>query len=127
MLQDTFGVKSIQDNKDEITAAVYLQISIVSQALIFVTRSRGWSFAERPGFMLIFAFLVAQFIATIIAVYADWSFADIHGIGWGWAGSIWIFSIIFYIPLDIVKFMTRYIIDGHAWDTIENTVHNNVN
>ncbi|KAK1403602.1 Plasma membrane ATPase [Heracleum sosnowskyi] len=117
---DTFGVKSIQNNKDEITAAVYLQVSIVSQALIFVTRSRGWSFAERPGFMLVFAFLVAQFIATVIAVYADWSFADIHGIGWGWAGAIWIFSIIFYIPLDIIKFIIRYFIEGHAWDTIEN-------
>ncbi|KAL8133337.1 ATPase 8, plasma membrane-type-like [Apium graveolens] len=117
---DTFGVRSIQNNKDEITAAVYLQISIVSQALIFVTRSRGWSFAERPCFMLVFAFLVAQFVATIIAVYAEWSFADIHGIGWEWAGAIWIFSIIFYIPLDIVKFITRYMINGHAWDTIEN-------
>ncbi|XP_017244653.1 ATPase 8, plasma membrane-type [Daucus carota subsp. sativus] len=117
---DIFGVRSIQNNHEEITAAVYLQVSIVSQALIFVTRSRGWSFAERPGLMLVTAFFIAQFIATLIAVYADWSFAEIHGIGWGWAGAIWLFSVIFYIPLDIVKFIARYIIEGHAWDTLDN-------
>ena len=72
--------------------------------------------------MLVTAFFIAQFIATLIAVYADWSFAEIHGIGWGWAGAIWLFSVIFYIPLDIVKFIARYIIEGHAWDTLDNKV-----
>jgi hypothetical protein len=33
------------------------------QALIFVTRSRSWSFVERPGFLLVFAFLVAQLVS----------------------------------------------------------------
>ncbi|KAF5948608.1 hypothetical protein HYC85_014565 [Camellia sinensis] len=41
-------------------AALYLQVSIVSQALIFVTRSRSWSFAERPGLLLLFGFVAAQ-------------------------------------------------------------------
>lgn len=45
------------------TAAVYLQVSIISQALIFVTRSRSWSFLERPGFFLLFAFIVAQLVS----------------------------------------------------------------
>ncbi|RRT33088.1 hypothetical protein B296_00059167, partial [Ensete ventricosum] len=58
--------------------------SVLCQALIFVTRSRSWSFVERPGFLLVTAFLVAQLIATLIAVYADWSFSAIKGIGWGW-------------------------------------------
>ncbi|GAU27849.1 hypothetical protein TSUD_114290 [Trifolium subterraneum] len=60
---DKFGVRSIKENHDELTAAVYLQVSIISQALIFVTRSRSWSFVERPGFLLLFAFLVAQLTA----------------------------------------------------------------
>jgi H+-transporting ATPase len=33
-------------------SALYLQVSIISQALIFVTRSRSWCFVERPGFWL---------------------------------------------------------------------------
>jgi hypothetical protein len=64
-------------------------------------------------------------VATVIAVYANWGFARIQGIGWGWAGIIWIFSIITYIPLDILKFITRYALTGKAWDNLlENKVFN---
>ncbi|XP_074275880.1 plasma membrane ATPase-like isoform X2 [Silene latifolia] len=113
-----FGVRSIRENDKEIMAAIYLQVSIVSQALIFVTRSRSWSFIERPGLLLVFAFFLAQLIATIIAVYANWGFAHITGIGWGWAGVIWLYSIVFYFPLDILKFIIRYTLTGKAWDNL---------
>ncbi|KAI9198443.1 hypothetical protein LWI28_015883 [Acer negundo] len=115
---DKFGVRSIRNNHNELTAAVYLQVSIVSQALIFVTRSRSWSFIERPGLLLITAFIVAQLIATLLAVYANWGFAKIQGIGWGWAGVIWLYSIVFYFPLDILKFIVRYGLSGKAWDNL---------
>ncbi|KAF7843207.1 ATPase 9, plasma membrane-type [Senna tora] len=115
---EKFGVRSIRNSEEELMAAVYLQVSIVSQALIFVTRSRSWSFIERPGLLLVVAFLIAQLIATIIAVYGDWAFARIKGIGWGWAGVIWIYSIVFYIPLDILKFIIRYALSGKAWNNI---------
>ncbi|RZB64868.1 Plasma membrane ATPase 4 isoform D [Glycine soja] len=59
---DKFGVRPIHDNPDEMTAALYLQVSIVSQALIFVTRSRSWSFIERPGLLLMTAFIIAQLV-----------------------------------------------------------------
>ncbi|KAL8139360.1 hypothetical protein V2J09_005381 [Rumex salicifolius] len=120
---NTFQVKPIRYSETEITSALYLQVSIVSQALIFVTRSRSWSFVERPGLMLVIAFFIAQLIATLIAVYSNWGFAHIKGIGWGWAGVIWLYSIVFYIPLDILKFIIRYALSGRAWDTmIENRV-----
>ncbi|KAG6669558.1 hypothetical protein I3843_01G244600 [Carya illinoinensis] len=115
---DKFGVRSIRSNNEELTAAVYLQVSIVSQALIFVTRSRSLSYVERPGLLLVVAFLIAQLVATIIAVYGNWGFARIRGIGWGWAGVIWIYSIVFYIPLDILKFIIRYVLSGKAWNNL---------
>ncbi|KAJ9688905.1 hypothetical protein PVL29_014521 [Vitis rotundifolia] len=115
---DKFGVRSIRRNRDEMTAALYLQVSIVSQALIFVTRSQSWSFVERPGLLLVGAFIAAQLVATCIAVYSSWGFARIEGIGWGWAGAIWLFSIITYIPLDILKFIIRYGLSGKAWDNL---------
>ncbi|KAM0943458.1 putative P-type H(+)-exporting transporter [Dioscorea sansibarensis] len=113
-----FGVRTINDNIDELAAALYLQVSIISQALIFVTRSRSWSFIERPGLLLVGAFLAAQLVATIIAVYANWPFAKIKGIGWGWAGIIWLYSIVTYFPLDILKFMIRFALSGKAWDNL---------
>ena len=62
-------------------------------------------------------------IATVIAVYANWGFARIKGIGWGWAGVIWTYSVVFYFPLDIMKFAIRYILSGKAWlNLLENRV-----
>nr|CAD1841818.1 unnamed protein product [Ananas comosus var. bracteatus] len=110
--------KTAQDDFQKLASAVYLQVSTISQALIFVTRSRSWSFVERPGLLLVTAFFVAQLIATLIAVYADWGFAAIKGIGWGWAGVIWLYNIIFYFPLDIIKFLIRYALSGKAWDLV---------
>ncbi|XP_051118491.1 plasma membrane ATPase 1-like isoform X1 [Andrographis paniculata] len=119
----TFGVKSLErgvnpNNTKMLASAIYLQVSIISQALIFVTRSRSWSFVERPGILLGVAFLVAQLIATLIAVYANWNFAAIEGIGWGWAGIIWLYNIIFYFPLDLIKFFIRYALSGRAWELV---------
>lgn len=51
-------------------AALYLQVSIISQALIFVTRSRSWSFVERPGFLLIIAFILAQLVSKFFSYSA---------------------------------------------------------
>ncbi|CAA0820229.1 ATPase 11- plasma membrane-type [Striga hermonthica] len=117
-----FGVRSLErtvnPNFRMLASAIYLQVSIVSQALIFVTRSRSWSFVERPGFLLVGAFLVAQLIATLIAVYANWRFCAIEGIGWGWAGVIWLYNIVFYFPLDLIKFFIRYALSGKAWDLV---------
>ncbi|KAJ0241763.1 ATPase 6 [Hirschfeldia incana] len=118
---EKFGVRSLKGQPEELIAVLYLQVSIISQALIFVTRSRSWSFVERPGFLLLIAFLIAQLAATLIAAYAHWEFARIKGCGWGWCGVIWIYSIITYIPLDVLKFITRYILTGKAWNNmIEN-------
>nr|CAB3488527.1 unnamed protein product [Digitaria exilis] len=115
---DKFGVRSIRDSEHEMMSALYLQVSIVSQALIFVTRSRSWSFVERPGLLLVTAFLLAQLVATFLAVYANWGFARIKGIGWGWAGVVWLYSIVFYFPLDLFKFFIRFVLSGRAWDNL---------
>ncbi|KAG9442654.1 hypothetical protein H6P81_018508 [Aristolochia fimbriata] len=113
---DKLGLRSLRDNEHELMAALYLQVSIVSQALIFVTRSWSWSYVERPGLLLMTAFVVAQLVATLIAIYCNWGFARIKGVGWGWAGVVWLYSIISYVPLDFLKFAVRYMLRGKAWD-----------
>ncbi|XP_057956724.1 plasma membrane ATPase 4 [Malania oleifera] len=115
---DKFGVRSLRNSPHEEMAALYLQVSIVSQALIFVTRSRSWSFVERPGLLLMSAFIVAQLVATLIAVYANWGFARIKGCDWGWAGVVWLYSLVTYVPLDLLKFAIRYVLSGKAWDNL---------
>ncbi|KAG2383994.1 ATPase 11 [Vigna angularis] len=129
MMTQTFGVSSLQkkdrDDYRKLASAIYLQVSTISQALIFVTRARSWSYVERPGLLLVAAFVIAQLvseintaIATLIAVYANWTFAAIEGIGWGWAGVVWLYNLVFYMPLDFIKFIIRYALSGRAWDLV---------
>ncbi|KAG5386443.1 hypothetical protein IGI04_037913 [Brassica rapa subsp. trilocularis] len=101
---------------EQMASAVYLQVSTISQALIFVTRSRSWSFVERPGFLLVIAFLIAQLVASAISAMATWPFAGIRSIGWGWTGVIWIFNIVTYMLLDPIKFLVRYALSGKSWN-----------
>ncbi|KAF5957605.1 hypothetical protein HYC85_004830 [Camellia sinensis] len=65
-----FGVESLSST-EEISSAMYLQVSIITQALIFVTRSQSWSFMERPGILLMCAFVVAQLFSHFAWVQVD--------------------------------------------------------
>uniref|UniRef100_M8B6N2 Plasma membrane ATPase n=1 Tax=Aegilops tauschii TaxID=37682 RepID=M8B6N2_AEGTA len=116
---ETFGVRSIRENEKEMMAALYLQVSIISQALIFVTRSRSWSFVERPGALLVIAFFVAQLLATCIAVYANWEFCKMQGIGWGWGLSIWAFTVTAFTNKNDYGKVER----EAQWATAQRTLH----
>ncbi|KAI0028562.1 plasma-membrane proton-e [Vararia minispora EC-137] len=97
---------------------IYLQVAIISQALIFVTRSHGFFFMERPSFALMGAFCVAQLVSSIIAAYANWGFTSIQAISGGWIGIVWVWDIVWFIPLDWIKFgmkrtIIRYLRERH--------------
>ena len=65
------------------------RVAQISQALIFITRSHGFFFMERPSVALFLAFCLAQLISSIIAAYGDWGFTDVRGISGGWIGITW--------------------------------------
>jgi hypothetical protein len=69
---------------------VFLQVAVISQALLFVTRSHCFFFMEHPSYALLRAFCVAQTISSIIAAYGDWGFTKVHSISGGWIGIVWI-------------------------------------
>ncbi|XP_071705906.1 plasma membrane ATPase 1-like isoform X3 [Rutidosis leptorrhynchoides] len=102
----------------KLASAVYLQVSTISQALIFVTRSRGWSFTERPGSLLVSAFILAQLFATAMSALLTWKYAKIGAIGFGWAGVIWLYNFLSYMLLDPIKFAVRYALSGRAWGNV---------
>lgn len=111
--QEKFGVEYFQYksqshaylgwNQPMLNSIIYLQVSTISQALIFITRSHGFFFLERPSLVLVGAFALAQLIATFIAVWADWSFTHIQGCGWRWAAIVWVWNIIWFFPMDLLK------------------------
>jgi H+-transporting ATPase len=69
---------------------VYLQVAIISQALIFVTRSHSFFFMERPSYALLGAFCFAQLVSSLIAAYAPFGFTQIEAISGGWIGIVWV-------------------------------------
>jgi H+-transporting ATPase len=94
--QDKFGVSL--ENRPNVPLAndrmlhmiIYLQVAIISQALIFVTRSHGFFFMERPSAALFIAFCIAQLVSSIIAAYGNWGFTNIRAISGGWIGIVWV-------------------------------------
>jgi len=106
--QDKFGVTLDTDppqaNDRQLHMIVYLQVAIISQALIFITRSHGFFFMERPSVALVLAFCFAQLISSIIAAYGNWGFTNISAISGGWIGIVWVWNVVWFIPLDWIKF-----------------------
>jgi len=109
--QDKFGVAlqefPVMPNDPQLHMVVYLQVAIISQALIFVTRSHGFFFMERPSVALMAAFCIAQLIASIIAAYGNWTFTNIKPISGGWIGIVWIWNLVWFMPLDYIKFAMK--------------------
>jgi H+-transporting ATPase len=88
----------IDHNDRQLHTIVYLQVAIISQALIFVTRSHGFFFMERPSYALMGAFCLAQLVSSIIAGFANWEFTYIQKISSGWIGIVWVW-VCFYSSL----------------------------
>jgi len=107
--EDKFRVDGYHDdvNNNHIHMILYLQVAIISQALIFVTRSHGFSFTERPSIALMVAFCIAQLISSIIAGFGNWYFTDVEAISGGWIGIVWVWNIVWYFPLDLIKFAMK--------------------
>jgi H+-transporting ATPase len=94
-------------NDPQLHTIVYLQVAIISQALIFVTRSHGFFFMERPSVALMVAFCIAQLVSSIIAAYGDFGFTKIQGISGGWIGIVWVWNLVWFSPLDWIKFAMK--------------------
>ncbi|KAK7033379.1 plasma membrane ATPase [Favolaschia claudopus] len=88
---------------------VFLQVAQISHALLFIVRSGTLpSFCYRPSLAAIGVFCVAQTTTSIIALYANWEFAAVHSLDPKWIGVVWVWNIIWYIPLDLIKFGIGY-------------------
>ena len=104
----------------QLNSLIYLQVSITGQLVIFSTRAPTFFFLSRPSLYLVAAFILAQLIASLIACYADWEFTAIAGIGWGWVLAAWVWSILWYLLVDLVKIALVAILRGNPWKNVQN-------
>ncbi|KAH9824918.1 H+-transporting ATPase [Melampsora americana] len=94
--EDTFGIIALKDANDP--------------PLIFITRSHSWFFMERPSFALMGAFVIAQTVASLLACFGDLEFSSVQGIPLAWVGVCWVWNLIWFLPMDLIKFATRALI-----------------
>ncbi|KAH9462272.1 hypothetical protein Pst134EB_006179 [Puccinia striiformis f. sp. tritici] len=106
--EDTFGMSPLKEANDpQLHMIIYLQVAIISQALIFITRSHSWFFMERPSMALVGAFCIAQTIASLLAVFGTMEFSSVQAIPLSWVAVAWVWNLIWFLPMDLIKFATR--------------------
>ena len=86
---------------------MYLKLSVAGHLTIFLTRTRGPFWSIRPARILLIAVFGTQAIATLIAVYGLF----MTPLGWGWAGFVWGYALIWFLVTDRVKLVAYGVLD----------------
>ena len=94
-------------DRAHIQTMMYLMLSVAGHLTIFLTRTRGPFWSIRPAGILWVAVLGTQIMATLIAVYGLF----MTPLGWGWAGFVWGYALIWALLGDRVKLLAYRIFD----------------
>jgi len=94
-------------DRAQIQTMMYLKLSVAGHLTIFLTRTRGPFWSIRPARILWVAVLGTQILATLIAVYGFL----MPPLGWGWAGFVWGYALIWFLINDRVKLLAYKILD----------------
>jgi H+-transporting ATPase len=86
---------------------MYLMLSVAGHLTIFLSRTRGPFWSIPPARILWMAVVGTQIIATLIAVYGFL----MPPLGWGWAGFVWGYALIWALVSDQVKLLAYRILD----------------
>jgi H+-transporting ATPase len=93
---------------------MYLMLSVAGHLTIFLTRTRGPFWSIPPARILWMAVLGTQILATLIAVYGFL----MPPLGWGWAGFVWAYALVWALVSDQVKLLAYRIFDPVKGDTV---------
>ena len=101
------GERVFHIDRAQIQTMMYLKLSVAGHLTIFLTRTRGPFWSIRPARVLWIAVLGTQILATLIAVYGFL----MPPLGWGWAGFVWGYALIWFLINDRVKLLAYRILD----------------
>jgi H+-transporting ATPase len=96
-----------------IQTMMYLKLSVAGHLTIFLTRTRGPFWSTRPARILLIAVFGTQAVATLIAVYGLF----MTPLGWGWAGFVWGYALVWFMVTDRVKLLAYKVLDAVKADT----------
>jgi H+-transporting ATPase len=101
------GERVFHLDRAHIKTLMYLKLSVAGHLTIFLTRTRGPFWSIRPAKILWGAVLGTQIVATLIAVYGLF----MTPLGWGWAGFVWGYALLWFLLNDRVKLLAYRIFD----------------
>jgi H+-transporting ATPase len=101
------GERVFHLGRPQIQTLMYLKLSVAGHLTIFLTRTRGPFWSIRPAKILWMAVLGTQIVATLIAVYGLF----MTPLGWGWAGFVWGYALLWFLVNDRVKLLAYRIFD----------------
>jgi H+-transporting ATPase len=101
------GERVFHLDRTHIQTLMYLKLSVAGHLTIFLTRTRGPFWSIRPARALWIAVLGTQVVATLIAVYGVF----MTPLGWGWAGFVWGYALLWFLVNDRVKLLAYRIFD----------------
>ena len=101
------GERVFHLDRAHIQTLIYLKLSVAGHLTIFLTRTRGPFWSHRPALILWIAVLGTQIIATLIAVYGLF----MTPLGWGWAGLVWGYALVWFLLNDRLKLLAYRIFD----------------
>ncbi len=101
------GERVFHLDRAHIQTLMYLKLSVAGHLTIFLTRTRGPFWSIRPANILLMAVLGTQAVATLIAVYGLF----MTPIGWGWAGFVWGYALVWALLADRVKLVAYWVLD----------------
>ncbi|MBN2455601.1 MAG: plasma-membrane proton-efflux P-type ATPase [Sedimentisphaerales bacterium] len=94
-------------NRETIQTLMYLKLSVAGHMTIFLTRTRGHFWQDRPSNILLGAVVGTQLIATLVAVYGMF----MTPIGWGWAALVWGYALAWFLVNDWIEIWALHIFD----------------
>jgi H+-transporting ATPase len=101
------GERVFHLDRSHIQTMMYLKLSVAGHLTIFLTRTRGPFWSIRPAKILWGAVLGTQIVATLIAVYGLF----MTPLGWGWAGFVWGYALLWALLNDRFKLLAYRIFD----------------
>ncbi|WP_158769765.1 plasma-membrane proton-efflux P-type ATPase [Paraglaciecola sp. L1A13] len=101
------GERVFHLDRAHIQTLMYLKLSVAGHLTIFLTRTRKPFWSIRPAKILWTAVLGTQIVATLIAVYGVF----MTPLGWGWAGFVWGYALLWFLVNDRVKLLAYRIFD----------------
>jgi len=101
------GERVFHLDRPHIQTLMYLKLSVAGHLTIFLTRTRGAFWSIRPAKILLIAVFGTQAVATLIAVYGLF----MTPLGWGWAGFVWGYALLWFLVNDRIKLLAYRIFD----------------